>query len=1404
MKNKILLILGLVLVLVPFKFVGAYEINTHQALTQKIIEIYNKYNDPKITPEQTQWLIKGSGEEDLAPRWINHFYDPIYKNGWSGEKQGDIPQETVQKLSKIFLSSQQAVSSIDWLHNQNLQNQYLLYGGNQTYERALKLFAYSENILNKTISESPIDASFEKTFEALGENLHLLEDLGVPAHTRNDTHADVFGSSDYSDPYEKWASENPDLSFLNNLNPNNENYSCATIDDCFLKLAKYTNENFYSKDTINDNKYKILNTELIQSEIDKDIYERKDFYGNLYPFLIYQKYQKQFTITNNLIHQSYFTLLSKQVVLAGVEALKIFNRDAQKEVENVQYPQHILSLKECNIPILCRDVVFSPLATILNVTDKISSAASSIKDFFANIFTTADSGFTPIEQIALNNEIKTDSSQTSNNQQSQTKIQNTNQQISNIQTDTINNQKITQDPVKENTTQTDPLSVQIDPQSTIKKTTVVETSTANCKFITSQSPSHNKIIFNEIAWMGTTNSASDEWIELKNISNNVVDLKNWQIIDKDEQIKINLSSANKTRLNPGEFILLERTDDNTVANITADLIYVGGLSNTDENLRLFDGNCVLMDEVSASPSWPAGKSDIKATMERDLSGFSWHDSAVIGGTPKNSNSSPVIVSSGGGGGGTSTDNQQTTNNQQSTSTETSPNNQPQKILITEIRITGGTGKTEDDFIELYNPNNFEVNLKGYRLVKRTKTGTSDTGIKSWTSDVLIPANSYYLWANSGYVDIPVVADIITSATISNDNGVAIRYGLEDTGTIIDSVGWGEAQNIFIETNTFVNNPSANQSIQRKFQNNAFVDTNNNVNDFEIKTCPSPKSQSTVCQQATDEATSTIATVSNFNIEYSSSTLELVFNWDQISSSTASTTYKIFDISDASSSLMVAETSSTTARFSINEVGRDYNFSIQAFEEEIAVSEITTSSVSIPSLLSDLYFFRNPLNLNEYFIEGYYEKYPFVPDRYELPMWKVLIFYLNQDAPKNSIPANYEPGSWGSNISGALPLAYKNCASNDDNSINGTALVLPDAEDKCSVFYGGIRNSSYEWDNLEDNHFIVKIASSTAFNDNDFISVAFYAFSGNDQQTLVAVDKTLYKLKTIVDWQQSPQFSTSTESISFNFSRHNSKLLINWPKAADTDSVDSLITYEIQYVTGGDWQEIHATGTEKIVAPGDNFSITVRAKDNFNNYSQQLTGLWKYPETIFYINQTNSNEWSYNFGQKSGSCGVDCRASESLQNIIPQQNFQFNKVVLKLWHYRVSDISDLRLRVYEDNSGLPDYSKPFLGETIVAGLLNPDINSEIAFSFNNLINVEQNKKYWLALDVAGYSDSSGYSRNTWKNAISVSNDYQFGDGGYCSSGRYSGDTSAGCGSANPDSYHIPFPSNADWYMKIGLE
>ncbi|OGE76513.1 MAG: hypothetical protein A3C85_03750 [Candidatus Doudnabacteria bacterium RIFCSPHIGHO2_02_FULL_48_21] len=156
------------------------------------------------------------------------------------------------------------------------------------------------------------------------------------------------------------------------------------------------------------------------------------------------------------------------------------------------------------------------------------------------------------------------------------------------------------------------------------------------------------------------------------------------------------------------------------------------------------------------------------------------------------------------------------------------------LVISQIQITGGPGKTTEDFVEIKNPTETDIDLNGKRLVKRTKTGTTDTLIKSWTSATIIKAHSYYLWANSSYAGIAMPPDVATTGTLAEDNGIALREGQNDVGVIIDSVAWGEAANIFVESAPFATNPAANQSLER------IADTDNNFMDFTLQSISHPR------------------------------------------------------------------------------------------------------------------------------------------------------------------------------------------------------------------------------------------------------------------------------------------------------------------------------------------------------------------------------------------------------------------------------------------------------------------------------------------------------------------------------------------------------------------------------------
>ena len=87
------------------------------------------------------------------------------------------------------------------------------------------------------------------------------------------------------------------------------------------------------------------------------------------------------------------------------------------------------------------------------------------------------------------------------------------------------------------------------------------------------SASESTIIISEIAWMGTTVSSNDEWIELKNNTGSNIDLAGWTLIAQDGSPTINLSGT----IPANGYFLLERTDDESAPGITADQIYTGAI-----------------------------------------------------------------------------------------------------------------------------------------------------------------------------------------------------------------------------------------------------------------------------------------------------------------------------------------------------------------------------------------------------------------------------------------------------------------------------------------------------------------------------------------------------------------------------------------------------------------------------------------------------------------------------------------------------------------------------------------------------------------------------------------------------------------------------------------------------------
>ena len=173
------------------------------------------------------------------------------------------------------------------------------------------------------------------------------------------------------------------------------------------------------------------------------------------------------------------------------------------------------------------------------------------------------------------------------------------------------------------------------------------------------------LVISEIAWAGTASNSYDEWIELRNPGEDAVDLAGWQLAFGDTLIPLGEAGEDTldvrtTVLEPGAFLILERTDDSTISDITADVLYKGLLPNTGILMELRNPEGVVVDSVAPGEEtgWPAGSSGdgdpAYCTMERTSLG-EWTsnntivrngldaDENPVNGTPGQPNSTEVLA-----------------------------------------------------------------------------------------------------------------------------------------------------------------------------------------------------------------------------------------------------------------------------------------------------------------------------------------------------------------------------------------------------------------------------------------------------------------------------------------------------------------------------------------------------------------------------------------------------------------------------------------------------------------------------------------------------------------------------------------------------------------------------------------
>lgn len=141
------------------------------------------------------------------------------------------------------------------------------------------------------------------------------------------------------------------------------------------------------------------------------------------------------------------------------------------------------------------------------------------------------------------------------------------------------------------------------------------------------------VLISEVAWMGTTDSQFEEWIELQNTGSESVSLSGWKIYKAGgDTLLFSLSGS----ISAGQYLLVCRTTASVSNPLSGSCDLSGafggsGLNNTSEYIILKNDSGNSVDEVNANGGWPAGDASTKQTMQK--SGSSWVTADATPGEP---------------------------------------------------------------------------------------------------------------------------------------------------------------------------------------------------------------------------------------------------------------------------------------------------------------------------------------------------------------------------------------------------------------------------------------------------------------------------------------------------------------------------------------------------------------------------------------------------------------------------------------------------------------------------------------------------------------------------------------------------------------------------------------------------
>ena len=276
-----------------------------------------------------QWVIEGgySADEPESYMALRHFFDP------TGANQGAnyLTDHVDEMLGSMAMGRNPKMDAKWWgaMHSR--------YSINKGKDFMIAAFSSSDS--------SEKEKLFAAAWRSLGETMHLLADMTVPAHVRNDSHPGIWWTELITDkyradPYEAYVDQEVVNNHQGSADPGliQAMNSIPEGDDGFLKVlnlfdivAGYTNHYFFSLDTIagvekalgetltNANGMPEYPSPRLEDLDDQEgYYYRNDYLGKLYLIRILYQEKQSFFVKTKYIPQPE---IDERCILSQVERL---------------------------------------------------------------------------------------------------------------------------------------------------------------------------------------------------------------------------------------------------------------------------------------------------------------------------------------------------------------------------------------------------------------------------------------------------------------------------------------------------------------------------------------------------------------------------------------------------------------------------------------------------------------------------------------------------------------------------------------------------------------------------------------------------------------------------------------------------------------------------------------------------------------------------------------------------------------------------------------------------------------------------------------------------------------------------------------------------------------------------